>query len=37
MIMSISEQAGTASQIACLDLLVAHTFEVEYRWNIKVF
>lgn len=37
MIMSISEQAGTASKIACLDLLVTHTFEVEYKWNINGF
>lgn len=37
MIMSISEQAGAASKIACLDLLVTHTSEVVYRWNINVF
>lgn len=35
--MSISEQAGTASKIACLDLLLTHGFEVEYRWNINGF
>lgn len=35
--MSISEQAGTGSKIACLDLLLKHTFEVEYRWNINGF
>lgn len=37
MIMSISEQAGAASEIARLDLWVTHTFEVEYRWNINGF
>lgn len=35
--MPISEQAGTASKIACLDLLLIHTFEAEYKWNINAF